>query len=295
MLLFLLLVSLLSLASSQCKNDIIVGPISVNAGGGDAFIVQSGGTDGGITINGNAVTLKHNTRIYIGNKCANDFAPDVFFPFVLLGKTFSFTADLSQVGCACNAALYLVSMPAYNRQGQPDRTKCDDYYCDANDVCGEYCPEMDTFEANNRALAVTPHRCDAPQNKFYGSCDRGGCGINTYKQDANAYGPGNQYTINTMQPFRVSITFASNNGQLNKITTVLTQSGKTFSFTHDDSRCGGGYLASLTSAFSEGMVVAISYWGTTGSGMSWLDVPPCQANENCNTATTATFSEIALT
>jgi hypothetical protein len=29
----------------------------------------------------------------------------------LLDKTLSYTVDISQVGCACNAALYLVKMP----------------------------------------------------------------------------------------------------------------------------------------------------------------------------------------
>ena len=60
------------------------------------------------------------------------------------------TMDLSQVGCACNAALYLVSMGAPSAAP----TKCGDYYCDANDVCGVNCPEMDIQEARTSRLLL---------------------------------------------------------------------------------------------------------------------------------------------
>jgi len=293
----LLLLAFVTLVSCQCNTATIVGPIQANVGGGDTYIAQSGGTKvGGIHINGNSLTVEHNKRVYLASQCANDFTPTIFKNLMLLDKTFSFTADLSQVGCGCNAALYLVAMPAYNAQNQPDRTKCGDYYCDANNVCGLWCPEMDVFEANNRALAVTPHRCDQPQGRYYPHCDGGGCGINTYRTNNQAFGPGGNFIINTQSPFRVSMSFSTGGtGNLNNITTVLSQNGKTFKFMHDTARCGGGYLESLTPVFKQGWVVAISYWGELGSGMSWLDVPPCNANENCNTATTVTFSDIAVT
>jgi len=294
--LYLFLIGLVTLVASDCNTATIVGSIQANVGGGDTFIAQTGGTKvGGIRINGNALTVEHDRRLYLAGTCANDFGPNIFKSLMLLDKTFSFTADLSQVGCGCNAALYLVAMPAYNQQNQPDPTKCGDYYCDANNVCGVYCPEMDIFEANNRALAVTPHRCSAPQGKYYPSCDRGGCGLNTYRMNNQAYGPGGNFIINTQSPFRVSMSFTTSGGSLNNITTVLSQNGKTYRFMHGDSNCGGGYLESLTDAFKQGFVVAISYWGDLGSGMSWLDVPPCNANQNCNTDTTVTFSDIAVT
>ena len=49
----------------------------------------------------------------------------------LSGKVLSYDVDLSGIGCGCNAALYLVSMPQ-----NTNATTCHDFYCDANDVCG---------------------------------------------------------------------------------------------------------------------------------------------------------------
>ena len=98
-------------------------------------------------------------------------------------------------------------MPGYNANGQPDPSQSKDYYCDANQVGGVYCPEMDIMEANQYAFAITPHKCDNPVNKHYYYCDRGGCGRTVYKLDKNAYGPGSQYTINTLQKFNVKTEF----------------------------------------------------------------------------------------
>jgi len=292
---FILLSLLASWVQGQCQNSIIVGNINVNDGMGASYIAESGGTKaGGVRISGSSVSVDHNQRIYIAGTCSDSFNPNVFKGYKLLDATLSFTADLSNVGCGCNAALYLSNMPAYNQQNQPDPTKCGDYYCDANNVCGEWCPEMDIFEANNRALQVTPHKCDPRQGKWYPHCDGAGCGINTYRMNPNAFGYGANYIINTQNPFMVSMHFGTTNNQLSRIVTTLTQNGKTFSFTHDDSRCGGGYLGSMTDAFREGMVVIISYWGTTGSVMSWLDVPPCDINQSCNVNTAVVFSNISI-
>ena len=48
-------------------------------------------------------------------------------------------------------------MPAYNSGQQPQPGRDGEYYCDANQVGGTYCPEMDVMEANKFAMASTPH------------------------------------------------------------------------------------------------------------------------------------------
>ena len=78
----------------------------------------------------------------------------------LLGGSVEWDIDLSNVGCGCNAAIYMVLMPGKNTNGVPNPGEWGNYYCDANDVGGQWCPEMDMMEANNLAWHTTPHRCD---------------------------------------------------------------------------------------------------------------------------------------
>eukprot|EP01121_Diplochlamys_sp_Union-15-3_P016329 TRINITY_DN5538_c0_g1_i1.p1 TRINITY_DN5538_c0_g1~~TRINITY_DN5538_c0_g1_i1.p1 ORF type:complete len:297 (-),score=37.42 TRINITY_DN5538_c0_g1_i1:23-913(-) len=295
MLLKLFVLSLVvAFASADCRNGIMAGTLTIN-GTATTNIAQSGGTAyGGITVSGSDLTLKHNTRAYFAQTCDSSFQPNTFQPIYLLDRTLSYTVNLNQVGCGCNAALYLVSMPAYNAQQQPDPTECKDYYCDANHVCGIYCPEMDVMEANNHALQITPHRCNAPNGKYYSYCDGGGCGQNIVRIDAQAYGYGSQYKINTQNPFQVSMSFQTSGGSLSRIVTTLSQGSNSHQIVHDDGRCGSGYLGAMTDAFRNGMVMTFSYWGSSGSTMSWLDIPPCNVNEACDTNTVVSFSNIRV-
>merc|ERR1719450_615988 len=120
----------------------------------------------------------------VANTCHPTWRPEDIMQFKLLGRTLSFTVDLSKVGCGCNLALYLVSEPALDRSGSPeaagdgapDFCESSPYYCDANKVCGTYCPEVDIMEANNHVFGSTPHICDAPDAAgHYSGCDPAGC------------------------------------------------------------------------------------------------------------------------
>lgn len=66
----------------------------------------------------------------------------------LLGGSIAYDVDISKSGCSCNAALYLISMPGKDMDGKPGQGGDGDYYCDANNVGGQWCPEFDIMEAN---------------------------------------------------------------------------------------------------------------------------------------------------
>jgi len=272
---------LVAQSTADCVNGIMDGTFTFTSSGSTVttYIAQSGGSNSTqVYVSGNYIQLHYGPRVYLANSCPTSFNPTMFYKFNLLGKTLSMTLDLSQISCACNAAVYLVMMPAYGSNNQPDPTKCGDYYCDANQVCGVYCPEIDLVEANAYTLQFTPHDCSPPNGNYYSSCDGGGCGVNSYRQSGNAYAPGGSI-IDTNKAFQYNATFLTSGGLLNQILVVLSQEGRLLKL---NSPCSTSYLNSLTTAAQQ-MVLTMSYWGDTASTMSWLDIPPCDYNTNCNT------------
>jgi len=248
----------------------------------DVYVVNA--QKGGVTVSGSSLTLNHGPRVYLGKSCDQSMNGDMFWNPNLMGRNVSYDVDLGAVGCACNAALYLVSMPARDNSGNAIPTKCGDYYCDANYVCDVGCPEIDIQEANNHAWATTPHKCDG-SGPTYSNCDGGGCGR---KFDINQFGPGKN--IDTNQKFNLRVSFAGSGTHLDHMLTTISQNGKSLSVRHDD--CGGGYLDSVGAAIAKGMTFTISNWGGSSGGMSWLDIPPC-GGENCNNGA-ARFSNLVI-
>ena len=100
----------------KCKTRNTVGPLQIDHDGvyKDHFLIVSGGVGSHsleVSDDKKTATVAHGTRAYIANSCAESFSKDVFTQFHLLNRTLEFTTDLSRVGCACNMAVYLVSMP----------------------------------------------------------------------------------------------------------------------------------------------------------------------------------------
>ena len=119
-----------------------------------------------------AATLPAGGRSYItSNPNFDKTNPDYWTPN-LLGGYVEYDVDLSDHDCGCIAAFYTVSMPGKDANGNP-WLDTDGYgYCDANQVAGNWCPEMDIMEANKYSWATTPHTCDSPSDKgFYSHCD----------------------------------------------------------------------------------------------------------------------------
>lgn len=80
-------------------------------------------------------------RVYLADRCTEG-APKAedYAAIPLLGRTLSVTVDVSGAGCGCNVAFYLSYLRGSRTKGQCDG----DYYCDANEVCGLRCAEIDS-------------------------------------------------------------------------------------------------------------------------------------------------------
>ena len=235
--------------------------------------------------NESSITLHGGGRVYLGN--SDHIGMNSYYEMDLFGKRLVFDVDLSGVGCNCNGALYLVSMPAYNSGQQPQPGKNGEYYCDANQVGGTYCPEMDVFEANKYAMASTAHTCQYQAPHYYPSCDRGGCGENVLNAAYSQYGPGKY--IDTNKPFTLSVSFIVQNGNLATVNNYFYQEGRNIQF----NACNPNYLQWMGKSLP-GIVMTMSLWGTGDGGMSWLD-GKSGCHGGCNLgASRVTFSNIRI-
>ena len=140
----------------------VVGPVTIKENGQSVTRYAVSTYPPLASVSGSSIMLKHDSQVQIAKTNEANYTSNSFAEYKLNGKTLSFTANISEVDCSCNAALYLVTMPGYGSNGKPDPGKSGDYYCDANEGNGEWCWEMDIMEANKYAIQITPHKCDQP-------------------------------------------------------------------------------------------------------------------------------------
>lgn len=226
-------------------------------------------------------------RAYLADQCTDGtYDHNQYVGIPLLGKKFIYTTDVSQAGCGCNAALYLVSM-----KQNSEVSGCEDYYCDANSVCGVRCDEIDIQEANKFAWHSALHRYDDGNGLAQG--------FGGWARDMTSaeYGPGAR-CIDTNSPFKVEVSFpVGNAGRLASMDVRLSQQGKPcdVSFRMDSYSHDAGF-EHLSQSLAAGMTPVISYW--KASDMLWLDGPgagggPCQQDDMaCGTA--PSFSGFAI-
>lgn len=122
------------------------------------------------------------------------------------------------------------------------------------------------MEANQWTYQTTPHSCDAADsNGHYDQCDRSGhCWQNTKNVlDYNAYGPGDNFTINTLEEFHVRIEFKKYGDEFGAFETTMTQNDKKIQTLGD---CAD-YNKGLTKDLENGMAFAFSSWSTMDT---WL-------------------------
>jgi len=215
-------------------------------------------------VSGSEVVAPMGSRTYFADRCtAGNYSNEQYLSLNLLGKTMRYTVDLSGAGCGCNAALYMVSM----RQNQQMGECGNDYYCDANSVCGVACAEIDTMEANTRAFHATLHARDdhAGVGRGYGGGGSNWDGPRDWgKED---YGPGGR-CVDTSRAFDVAVSFPTDSqGQAWGVKVELSQEGKPCPLTA--TVAGYERMGELNSALQAGMTPVVSYW--KDDDMLWLD------------------------
>merc|ERR1712212_1020530 len=230
-------------------------------GGGQAYFTQGGGDMGG--------------------------DPYVYWQTELYNKVFSYDIDVSAVGCKCNAAMYWVNMPGYDGNGNPDPAEWGIYYCDANFVNGNWCPEYDTFEGNSETMSVAIHTCDYTPPNEYPQCDRAGCGTNACEGIGGQYGHGR--TIDTGKPYRISHSQIMNGELMATSSHHFSQEGRTASF----NACNQPSMGYIGYDLHD-IVAVFSLWHM-GCDATWLD--GCTGCNNCCDLASAsvTFSNFELT
>ncbi|KAL0577328.1 hypothetical protein V5O48_004651 [Marasmius crinis-equi] len=235
----------------------------------------------GITTSGNQLSLKFVTNgpysTNIGSRVyLMDTSDSKYQMFDLRNQEFTFDVDMSKLPCGLNGALYFVSMDADGGMAKSSANKAGAKYgtgyCDTqcpHDIkfingqanvagwapsdsdqnagkgnMGACCNEMDIWEANNNAAALTPHvcrntaggqttctgnDCGDGDNRYGGICDKDGCDFNSFRMgDKNFLGPGK--TVNTNSKFTVVTQFVTSNnsttGTLSEIRRLYVQNGK---------------------------------------------------------------------
>jgi hypothetical protein len=225
------------------------------------------------------------SRSYFASNCtAGHYDFKQYVALNLLGKTMRYTTDLSGAGCGCNAAFYLTSMRQNERPSQ-----CFDYYCDANNVCGESCAEIDIQEANQRAWHSTLHT----------ATDHGGVGAGYGGGDSwdgprdwtsQQYGPG-AGCIDTSKPFVVAVSFPTDaQGQLAAMEVQLSQPSGRLPPCPLSVRVGSySGMAELSRAMAAGMTPIVSYW--SDNNMLWMDGKGSDGQGPCASDNEAACSE----
>ncbi len=200
------------------------GPVTVKVDGQDKtlYVLELGYPKDHIKVSGNRIRLSSNSGLNFANYAQDGFDPYGWDEINPVGKRIAYTVDLSNVGCSCNSCITLVGMPGFDENGNLYPAG-GNYYCDANKIGGNYCPEFDIAEANMYALATTAHKCNDPQNKHYYWCDGAGLQTRVYEVSQKAYCPDDSCTINTRKPYRHACDFVpGGDGVLQRVTCTLS-------------------------------------------------------------------------
>lgn len=255
-------------------------------GVGDIYVITSSPGnvnkfDTGFTLTGGGGVSFSTTGGDIGSD------PYMYWQTELADHVWSYDIDVSNVGCKCNAAMYFINMPGYEN-GNPYPAEWGVYYCDANFVNGNWCPEYDTFEGNAETMGVAIHTCDYTPPNEYPQCDRNGCGTNACEGIGGQYGRGR--TIDTTKPYRISHASILSGELLQNSNHYFSQEGRSASF----SACNDFNSMQYMGYDLHDIVAWFSLWDM-GCDESWLD--GCTGCGGCCNlgGSSVTFSNFELT
>lgn len=296
-----MLASVAVLTAVTAKTFVNKGAITLNEGMDSektVYVVSPESCASQITVDNQAgvnMTWGGECRHFLATEATDDMVPGVYYHMPLLNMELSFDVDISNVGCACNSALFFTGMPGYNAQGEYEKGGLGTYYCDANFVGGVWCWEHDTLESNKYTMATTAHKCASANGAYISSCDRGGCQTNAYNEDNKGMCADSSCKIDTTKPFRMYQSFEVDPNDSSKLTGLknrFVQGSNEFSFSVCDQ---SDYMSEMSPVMESGMVMAFQLWGDTHDKMWWLDdMTGCAGDCNTETAWT-TFSNIKLT
>jgi len=255
------------------------------------------GTDHGSSYSQNGTFgIAGKQRMYLMEDAwVHDWFGAKYHAFNLLGKTVSYTVDLSQVPCGVAACLYFVA----NRKPGPYSN-----YCDIQPDYGG-CFEIDLMEANSAAYEASLHTEIGTGKAFDGTCNMNGCAVNIGRypftksgaSTGQLYGPGAD-VINMKEPFQVEASI-SKDGYM---TVILSQGVRRLPFynrtaaantpglsqgnaMHKDWYPDPGGIhkdeaAKVVKAMKDGVRLVASVWA--GGDTSWLDGTGCGGQPHGN-------------
>jgi len=235
------------------------------------------------------ISLRFRTGEAVGSRVYVMEDDDTYKMFTLLNKEFTIDVEGADLVCGMNGAIYFVEMEANGGLGTRGNTAgalLGTGYCDAqcpHDLkfiggeanledwhevktgpIGKYgacCAEMDIWEANTKATALTTHACDEPGllrctgdgdnqcgdvkegckccleeecdccGRYEGNCDKDGCDFNPFRLgDEEFYGEGSGFTVDTSKKVTIVTQFLTDDGtdtgDLVEIRRLYVQDGK---------------------------------------------------------------------
>ena len=176
------------------------------------------------------------------------------------------------------------------------KSECHDFYCDANDVCGESCAEIDIQEANRHAWHSTLHTLADHAGVGKGVGGGGAQWSGPRDWSTSDYGVGGR-CIDTASPFEVAVSFpVDEEGLLRGMEVTLTQLGSLcpLSVTVDQYRG----MAELSAALEAGMTPIVSYWSS--NDLLWMDgegddgAGPCARDDEADCGESVRFYNFAV-